>query len=76
MFFWSLSLKIWFGFVTLIEDGDNLKPVEENTWHENDGKKYEVKVARSREENVGPQAGVDAVVEATMSDMEVPIISF
>jgi len=44
-----------FGFVTLIEDGDNLKPVEENTWHEVDGKKCEVKVARPREENMGPR---------------------
>merc|ERR1719410_636722 len=44
-----------FGFVTLIEDGDNLKPVEENTWHEIDGKKCEVKVARPREENMGPR---------------------
>jgi len=44
-----------FGFVTLVEDGDNLKPIEENTWHEIDGKKCEVKVARPREENMGPR---------------------
>merc|ERR1719204_2455355 len=44
-----------FGFVTLIEDGENLKPIEENTWHEIDGKKCEVKVARPREENMGPR---------------------
>jgi len=44
-----------FGFVTLVEDGDNLKPIENNTWHEIDGKKCEVKVARPREENMGPR---------------------
>jgi len=44
-----------FGFVTLVEDGDNLKPIEDNTWHEIDGKKCEVKIARPREENEGPR---------------------
>lgn len=44
-----------FGFVTLVEDGDNLKPIEDNTWHEIDGKKCEVKIARPREENMGPR---------------------
>lgn len=44
-----------FGFVTLVEDGDNLTPIEQNTWHEIDGKKCEVKVARPREENMGPR---------------------
>merc|ERR1719494_1246816 len=44
-----------FGFVTLVEDGNNLEPIENNTWHDIDGKKCEVRIARPREENMGPQ---------------------
>merc|ERR550532_1200860 len=46
-----------FGFVTLYDHGDNLKPVEEKQWHTIDGKNCEVKLARPREMNTGPRGG-------------------
>lgn len=47
-----------FGFVTLVEEGDNLKPIEAKQYHEIDGKSCEVKIARPRELNpMGPGRG-------------------
>lgn len=39
-----------FGFVTLVEEGDNLRELKQNDHHEIDGKRCEVKVARPKEE--------------------------
>jgi RNA recognition motif-containing protein len=39
-----------FGFVTLIDEGDNLKPIIQESHHEIDGKLCEVRVARPKEE--------------------------
>jgi len=39
-----------FGFVTMVEDGDNLAPLKTEDHHEIDGKRCEVKVARPKEE--------------------------